>query len=85
MFRAAAHMRKDKRDVVGTNYIKDENGNIMMEKETVAGRWQNYFSELANVENENYFEETTPVEGPIEIYTKEEVMSHDSIEGHEKW
>ena len=75
MFRAAAQMRKDKRDVVGTNYIKDENGNIMMEKEKVAGRWRNYFSELANVENENYFEETTPVEGPIEIYTKEEVMT----------
>ena len=26
MFRAAAQMRKDKMDVVGTNYIKNENG-----------------------------------------------------------
>jgi hypothetical protein len=57
MFKVAKQMRNSKRDVVGTNFIKDENGNIRIEEEDVREQWRGYFQTLLNEENDYELEE----------------------------
>ena len=40
MFRVAKQMRKDRRDVEGTNFIKSDIGEIKIEATEVCGRWR---------------------------------------------
>ena len=75
MFRVASQMKKDKSDILGTNFIKKEDGNIVIESESVRGVWKEYFESLLNEENENQFEEEPAVEGPIEDITIDEVSA----------
>ena len=51
MFRIAKQMRKDKRDVVGTNFIKSDPGKIKVEGAEVGERWKEYFEALLNWES----------------------------------
>ena len=73
MFRVAKQMRRNQKDVLGTNYIKDEVGNIKIHEDEVAERWKSYFDTLLNQENPNYFEEIDAVEGPLDGITMAEV------------
>lgn len=73
MFKLAKQMKKDKKDIQGTNFIKDDDGVIKIEEDEVAERWRTYFHQLLNDENESAFEEAEVVEGPIMDITKEEV------------
>ena len=73
LFRVASQMRKDKKDIQGTCFIKDENNNIVVEQNAVADRWRRYFHALLNEEYENQIEICSPVEGPIEDITEEDV------------
>ena len=73
MFKIAKQMRKDRQDIIGTNYIKDENGDILTVSEEVADRWKRYFNELLNAENPSDFEDTPSFEGPILNIDQEEV------------
>jgi hypothetical protein len=57
MFKVAKQMRNSKRDVVRTNFIKDENGNIRIEEEDVREQWRGYFQTLLNEENDYELEE----------------------------
>ena len=68
-------MKKDKKDIQGSGFIKDENGNILVEQNEVAERWRRYFQELLNEEYENQIEECDVVEGPIESIAEEEVRT----------
>ena len=70
IFRVAAQMRKDKKDIQGANFIKDEDGSILVEQTAVAERWRKYFQELLNGEFENDIDVLPPVEGPIEDITE---------------
>ena len=51
MFRVAAQIRKDQVDDEGTNYIRDENVDILIAENSVREIWRKYFEELLNVEN----------------------------------
>ena len=73
LFRVASQMRKDKKDVQGTSFIKDEDDNILVEQVAVADRWKRYFEQLLNEEFENEIDVIPPVEGPIEDITEIEV------------
>ena len=73
MFRVAAQMRKDRKDVHGTKYIKDENGNIVVKEKEVRDRWRRYFSTLLNEENPNHIEDVEVIEGPIQEISLDEV------------
>ena len=73
MFKIAKQMKKDHKDVQGSNFIKDETGAIKIEDTGVQDRWRRYFSVLLNDENENDIEEVSMVEGPIEDITEDEV------------
>ena len=60
MFRVAKQMRKDRRDVEGTNLIKSDRGEIKIEVTEVCGRWREYF-------------EVEAVEGPLYEITEQDV------------
>ena len=79
MFKVAKQMRRDRRDVEGTNFIEGEDGVIKVDGGEVCERWRGYFQELLNGENECEFGEEGTVEGPLNVIIMEEV------EGHEKW
>ncbi len=44
----AKQMRKERKDVIGTKYVKDELGNIKVEEADIMQRWKRYFHELLN-------------------------------------
>ncbi|XP_063865384.1 uncharacterized protein LOC135103270 [Scylla paramamosain] len=64
-------MRKDFGEVA---IVKDQNGDILMMEEDIKRRWQEYFSNQLNMENEyEELSETLPVEGPIPNISRREV------------
>ena len=73
MFKIAKQMRRDKKDVTGSNFIKDVDGSIKVDGAEAAMRWGRYFDELLNGENDNVLETVEKVEGPINEVTMAEV------------
>ncbi len=73
MFKMAKQMRKERKDVIGARYVKDEHGNIKVEEADIMQRWKRYFSELLNEENQYEIEDHLKVEGPIVGVTEKEV------------
>ena len=73
MFKMAKQMRKDQKDVLGSNFIRDAVGVIKVDPAQVQERWRCYFQELLNMENPNVIEEHPAVHGPIEAVTEHEV------------
>ena len=73
MFMVSKQMRKDRRDVEGTNFIKSDTGEIKIEATEVCGRWREYFVVLLNGENESKFYGVDAVEGPLYKITEQEV------------
>ena len=73
MFKVAKQMRKDQKDLIGANFIKDPEGNIKVESADVVERWKGYFENLLNIENPNNLEEVPAVQGPLEQISHHEV------------
>lgn len=73
MFKMAKQMRKDRKDVLGTNFIRGANGNVATDPADVQDRWRGYFEDLLNVENPNLLEDTPAILGPIEEVSVQEV------------
>ena len=73
MFKIAKQMRKDQNDVLGSNFIRDDDGAIKMVPAEVQERWRCYFEELLNMENPNVLEAYPAVQGLIEAVTEHEV------------
>ena len=73
MFRVATQMKKDKVDVAGSRFVKSADGNLLIEPESVAGRWKEYFDRLLNEENGNEIEVSGIVSGPVEDIVRGEV------------
>ena len=48
IFKIATQMRKERKDIVGSRYIRDENGSLKVKEEKVVERWRSYFSSLLN-------------------------------------
>ena len=73
MYAAAKQMKKDKKDVIGGYFIKNERGEIETERNGIQEVWKNYFTGLLNSENPNEIPEVCEVEGPVTHVTEEEV------------
>ena len=73
MFKMAKQMRKDQKDVLGSNFIRGADGAIEVDPVQVQERWRCYFDELLNMENPNVLEAPLPVLGPIQAVTEHEV------------
>ena len=73
MFKMAKQMRKDQKDVLGTNFIRSVDGDVAVDPKKVQDRWRGYFEDLLNSENPNVLEDTPAVLGPIEEVSVQEV------------
>ena len=65
MFRIAKQVKKERKDIIGAKYIKDENGTLKVKEEEIMERWRRYFSSLLNETNAYQLEEEQKIEGPI--------------------
>ena len=66
MFKVAKQIRKDKKDIVGSNYIRDTDGTIKVDEQEAAERWRGYFEGLLNEENPNVIENEEMVLRPLQ-------------------
>ena len=74
VYRIAKARERSRRDIEECSYVKDSNGNILVEDEDIKERWKAYFEELLNVENERgILDVAHPIEGPLEDITRQEV------------
>ena len=73
MFKIMIQMKKERKDITGARYIKDETGNIIVKEEEITERWKSYFDELLNEANECHLQEESKVEWPIRGVTEEEM------------
>ena len=73
MFKIAKQMRKERKDIVGGIYIKDENENILVKCQDIRERWRRYFERLLNEGNPYEIDEEDKVEGPVEEVSEVEV------------
>ncbi len=73
MFRNAKQIKKERKDVIRAKYIKDERGDIKIQKEEVMDRWRSCSNDLLIEENEYHLEEMGKVEGPVKEISEEEV------------
>ena len=53
MFTITKQMRKERKDIVGLKYVRDENGTLKVKEEKVMERWKSYFSSLINETSTN--------------------------------
>ena len=44
-------MRKERKDIVGSKYVRNENGTLKVKEEEVMERWRSFFSFLLNKAN----------------------------------
>ena len=73
MFAMAKQQRRDKKEIIGGYFVKNQDSTILTTTTEIRCRWKCYFEELLNEENENFIEEGGCVEGPICEVTEEEV------------
>ncbi len=73
MFKIAKQMKEERKDVIGTRYVRDEHGNIKVEEADITQRWKRHFSKLLNEENQYELEDHLKVEGSILGVTEKEV------------
>ena len=52
IFRIAKLIKRERKDVTGTDCLKGDNGELLVSEEQVSGRWREYFEKLLNKENE---------------------------------
>ena len=52
IYRVAKARAKERQDIHKIGIIKDKNGNILVEENSIKSRWRDYFSQLLNTENE---------------------------------
>ena len=62
MFKITKQIKKEKKDVTGAKYKKDERGVIKITEEDIIERWKCYFEDLLNEENEHNLEDINIVE-----------------------
>ena len=73
MFAMAKQLQKDKKDIVGGYFVKNNAGEIVTEESGIQEVWREYFSALLNEENPNVIPEECCVEGPLTDVSEAEV------------
>ena len=77
LYRLAKQRDRAGKDVQHVRVIKDENGNVMVNLETVLKRWKEYFEKLMNEENNRdpRIEEAEVVNKEVNCISREEVKN----------
>ena len=77
LYRLAKQRDRAGKDVQHVRVIKNENGNVMVNSETVLKRWKEYFEKLMNEENDRdpRTEEAEVVNEEVNCVSREEVKN----------
>ena len=76
IYRIAKCRNKNRQDIQGVRFIKDGQGNILCEDDKIKKRWEEYFSNLLNTENEhNRLPLVEPTQGPVQSISLGEVKA----------
>ena len=77
LYRLARHKDRAGKDVQHVRVIKDENGNVMVNSETVLKRWKEYFEKMMNEENNRdpRTKEAEVVNEEVNCVSREEVKN----------
>ena len=76
IYKLAKSREKRTRDLTDIAFVKDRDGHIFTDGESIRTRWKGYFQlhVLFNVENDREeLQEVQPTEGPLPLYSVEEV------------
>ena len=74
IYKLAKSRERITRDLMDIAFVKDRDGKILTDGESIRTRWKGYFQLLFNVENDREeLQEVQPTEGPLPIYSVEEV------------
>ena len=74
IYKVAKQRAKNRQDIGEVSVIKSKEGDMLTDEKNIKERWQEYFSDLLNVENSREpLEEQPPVEDPVQGITQEEV------------
>ena len=74
MFKIAKNMKRDNKDLRGSKYIKNANGELIVKDNEVLDRWRNFFEKLLNEMSCYYTDEVVKVEGLLPNVTVDEVL-----------
>lgn len=66
-------MRRERKDINGTHFIKDQDGCLRVKKREVCDVWRNHFERISNETSDAVLPDVPPTEGPIGDFTLEEV------------
>ena len=67
-------MAKCRQDVVGTNYVKDANGKVLVENDKVKEVWRKYVKKLLNEDTWATATNYEKVKGPCELIRRDEIL-----------
>lgn len=74
IYKLAKARQRSRQDKQSVNMIKDTDGKILTDEESIRDRWKSYFDELLNIENaKEPLEKEEPVEGPENEITRKEI------------
>ena len=74
IYKLAETRQRRAKDIDRLTFVKDKEGNVMCEDDTIKSRWKEYFNTLLNTKNKRkVLPETEPVQGPIENIRETEV------------
>ena len=73
-FGVATQIAQERRDIIGINCLRNKDGSVVVDPESVKKKWKEYMKQLMNVENTwNGAVEADLIEVPIECITEMEV------------
>ena len=74
IYKLAKSRERRTRDLTDIAFVKDRDGKILTDGESIRTRCKGYFHLLFNVENDREeLQEVQPTEGPLPLYSVEEV------------
>jgi hypothetical protein len=76
LFRVVKQIVRKNKEVVGGGYVKDGNGNLVVDEEKIKETWRQYFEKLSNEEfdwDRASLDKEQAVSGPGEVITCQEV------------
>ena len=83
IYRTAKQRAEAKRDIKEIKVIKDQQGEVLTDREKIKERWREYYTTLLNKENQrDELEDTLPVDSLIEELTRKEIK--DAIKAMKK-
>lgn len=74
IYKLAKTRQRRSKDIDHLKFVKDEDGKIFGEDDAIKERWRGYFKTLLNTQNcRDTLPTASPIQGPIEDITEEEV------------